>query len=93
METIASLVVGEPLNILAIVAVFFAAYIAQRRTGFGSDRHPRSFLMAAAAWVVYAAWEWLVVTRTPEANIRVDLMLIWPILLLVSTWFTIRAFR
>ena len=35
----------------------------------------------------------LVLILTPEANIRVDLMLIWPILLIVTIWFSIRAFR
>ena len=35
----------------------------------------------------------LVVWRTPEANLRVDLMLIWPVLLILSIWFTIRASR
>ena len=78
METIASLVVGKPLNILIVAALFFVAYVAQRRTGSGSDGYPRSFLMAATVWAVYAAWEWSVVTLTPEANIRADLMVIWP---------------
>jgi hypothetical protein len=31
--------------------------------------------------------------RTPEANIRVDLMLIWPVLLVLSAWSVIRAFK
>jgi hypothetical protein len=50
-------------------------------------------LVPTAAWVLYAVWEWLVVWRTPEANIRVDLLLIWPVLLILSIWFTIRALR
>jgi len=93
MEYLASLFVGKPLPILAVAAVFLAAFIALRRTRFGADRHPRSLLVVAAAWAVYAAWEWLVLVRTPEANIRVDLMVIWPLLLIVSIWFSIRAFR
>jgi hypothetical protein len=32
-------------------------------------------------WGVYAAWEWLVLVKTAEANIRVDILLIWPVLL------------
>jgi len=31
--------------------------------------------------------------RTPEANIRVDLLLIWLALLIVSIWFAIRVFK
>jgi hypothetical protein len=47
----------------------------------------------AVAWAVYAAWEWLVLVRTPDANIRIDLMVIWPVLLLISIWFSARALR
>jgi hypothetical protein len=91
MAYLASLLVGKPLLILAVAAVFIATYVIQRRLGFGSDRHPRSLLVVAAAWAVYASWEWLVLIRTPEANIRVDLMLIWPVLLIVTIWFSARA--
>jgi hypothetical protein len=30
---------------------------------------------------------------TPEANIRVDLLLIWPALLVLSLWLTVRGVR
>ena len=93
MDYLASLFVGRPLPILAVAAVFLAAYIALRRIRLGSICRPGSLLVVAAAWTVYAAWEWLVLVRTPEANIRVDLMVIWPILLIVSIWFSVRAFR
>ena len=93
MAYLASLFVGRPLPILAVAAVFFVAYIALGRTRFGLDRNPRSLLVVASAWAAYAAWEWLVLVRTPEANIRVDLMVIWPLLLIVSIWFSVRAFR
>ena len=49
--------------------------------------------MAAGAWALYAAWEWLVQVRTPEANIRVDLLVIWPALALLSAWGLFRALR
>ena len=62
-------------------------------TGMLSGRHPRSLIVVAAAWAVYAAWEWLVLIRTPGANIRIDLMVIWPVLLLISVWFSLRALR
>jgi hypothetical protein len=41
-------------------------------------------LWPAAYCLVFAGWEWLVMIRTPEANIRVDLLLIWPLLLLLT---------
>lgn len=93
MEFLASLLVGRPLNIVAVAAVFLAGHFIVRFTGVGSGRHSWSLVVVAGVWSLYAAWEWLILVRTPEANIRVDLMLIWPVLLIVSIWFTIRAFR
>jgi hypothetical protein len=93
MEPLRSLFIGKPLNILALAVLFLAGYLALRFTTLGIARHPRSLLIASAAWGLYAAWEWLVQIKTPEANIRVDLMLILPILLIISIWYSIRAFR
>ncbi len=50
-------------------------------------------LAVCGAWLAYDAWEWLVMTRTPEADIRVDLLVIWPILAILTVWFTFRALR
>jgi hypothetical protein len=93
MITLASLLVGKPLNILAVAVVFFAGNLLLQFSNIGPGRHPRSLLVVAGAWALYAAWEWLVLVRTPEANIRVDLLVIWPLVLIVSIWFTVRAFR
>ena len=93
MEIISSILVGHPVHILAIAGVFLAGRILLRMTRFGSGRNPRALLVVAAAWASYAAWEWLVAAFSPEANIRVDLMLIWPLLLIITIWFSIRAFR
>ena len=93
MKILVSLLVVKPLTILGVAAFFFAAHFLVRFAGIGPGRHPRALLVVFAAWALYGVWEWLVVTITPEANIRVDLMLIWPVLLVLSAWFTIRAFR
>jgi hypothetical protein len=93
MEFLSSLLVGNPLIILAVAGLFAAAYILIRGSRFGKVRRPRSLLVPAGAWAFYAAWEWLVLIRTPEANIRVDLLVIWPVLLIISVWFAVRAFR
>jgi hypothetical protein len=93
MKHLASLFVGRPLSILAVAALFLTAYLILLLTRFGLDRHPRSIFVVAAAWAVYAAWEWLVIIRTPDANIRVDLIVIWPTLLIVTIWFSVWAFR
>lgn len=39
---------------------------------------------AAVLWLAYAVWETLVQILTPEANIRVDLLVIAPVLVVVS---------
>lgn len=92
MEPLASLVVHKPLNILIVAAVFGIVY-AVRRTTAGAESRTGVLLVAVAGWLLYAAWEWLVMTRTPEANIRVDLLLVWPVLLVLSVWGLVRAIK
>ena len=93
IEWLASLFVGKPLNIAAVAAVLFVGFLALRASALGATRHPRMLLMAVAGWLLYAAWEWLVQVRTPEANIRVDLLIIWPVLAVLSAWALYRALR
>jgi ABC-type proline/glycine betaine transport system permease subunit len=93
MELLASLFVGKPLNILASAVLFLAGYLVLRFTARGISRHPRALISASTAWGLYAAWEWLVQIKTPEANIRVDLLVMWPVLAIVSAWALCRAFR
>ena len=89
----AALLVGKPLSILTVAAIFLAGYWALRFTPRGAARRPRPLLAAAVAWALYAAWEWLVQVRTPEANIRIDLLVIWPVLAVLSAWALFRALR
>ena len=92
MEFIGSIFVGKPLNSLVVAAVFLMAYLVRRLTIAGAH-HSRWPLGAAGAWAAYAAWEWLILVRTPEANIRVDLLLIYPFLVILSVWALCRLFR
>jgi hypothetical protein len=93
METLVWLFVGKPAHILVGAAFFLAGYIVRRRLRRGAARQSRPLLIASATWGLYAAWEWLVQTKTPEANIRVDLMVIWPMVGLLSLWALWRACR
>jgi len=93
MTWLASLFVGKPLNIAAVAVLFFVGFLVMRASGFGASRHPRGLLVAAAGWLLYAAWEWLVLARTPEANIRVDLLVIWPVIAILSAWSVFRSLR
>jgi hypothetical protein len=93
MELLASLLVEKPQNILVIAVVFFAGYLVLRFAALDIARNPRPLLIASIAWVLYSAWELLVQTKTPEANIRVDLLVMWPVLAIFSAWALFRVFR
>ena len=93
MNLLASFLVGRPLHILAIAALFLAAYVLQRAMSQGTSGRAGGLLVAAGAWALYAAWEWLVQLRTPDADIRVDLLVIWPVVGLLSAWAVLRALR
>lgn len=93
MEWLASSFVGKPITIAAVAAVFFIGFLTLRASAFGVARRPRALLIAVAGWLGYAAWEWLVRVRTPDADIRVDLLVIWPALAILSAWAIFRALR
>lgn len=93
METLASLLVGKPQNILVVAIAFLVGYVVPRFTALSNRRRFGSLLIASVAWGVYAAWEWLVQAKTPEANIRVDLLVIWPMLAILSAWALYRVLR
>lgn len=93
MEFLSSLFVGKPLNILLVAALFLTGYIARRWMATDASRPSRSLLFAAIGWALYAAWEWAVRAYSPEANIRVDLLVIWPLLAIFSAWAIFRAIR
>jgi hypothetical protein len=93
MDLLVSLFVGKPQAILVVAVAFIACFLALRFRWQGLARHPRALWIGAIAWGIYAGWEWLVQMKTPEANIRVDLLLIWPTLMILSAWSLLRAFR
>ena len=93
MEFLATMFLGKPQHILTVAVVFLAGYLVLRFTPIGNARHPRSLFIASTAWGLYAAWEWLVLIKTPEANLRVDLLVIFPVLTILSTWALYRLFR
>lgn len=77
---ILTIFIAYPLAALALFGAF-AALTAWR---------PRLLPAATAlAWAAYAGYEYLMYTRvlcSGECNIRVDLLLIYPILLVLSVW-------
>jgi hypothetical protein len=93
MELLTSMFVANPENILVVAVMFLAGYFTLRSTAIGTSHHPRPLLIASIAWGLYAGWEWLVQIKTPEANIRVDLLVIWPLLGILSALALFRVFR
>ena len=53
----------------------------------------RIALVAAALWVAYAGWEITVSEDRPDANIRIDLFVIYPVLTVLAVWSGWRASR
>lgn len=93
MEFLASLFVNQPLHVLLLAAVYLVAWVVLRLAGVPAGRRPSALLVPAVFAFLYAGWEWLVTTRTPEANIRVDLLIIWPVLFILTVWAVVRTFR
>jgi hypothetical protein len=79
MAAALALLIGRPLLILAIAGVWGLAAKALPRSR-------RPLLVNALAWLAFAIWEGLILVFTPEANIRVDLLLIGPLLAGLGLW-------
>jgi hypothetical protein len=77
----------------ALIAVLFLVLWLLLRGGRGTTRRIQALLIPAAAWGLYAGWEWALTHWSPEANIRVDLLVIIPLLLLATIIGIIMALR
>lgn len=79
MAATLGLLIGRPLLILAIAALWClaAAALPRSRTALAAN---------AVAWLAFAIWEGLILAFTPEANIRVDLLVIGPLLAGLAVW-------
>ena len=73
--------VQNPLLIALIAGMFFGAYLLLRAN---AGLRSRALLIPATAWLTWAVWEWAIVQFSPEADIRVDLLLIVPLVLVFS---------
>ena len=93
MEFLAMFFVSRPLNILMVAAALVAVHLFLKFGAPAKSKSADPFLFAAAAWLFYAGWEWFVMIKSPEAGIRIDLLIIWPILGLIMIWAIFRFFR
>jgi hypothetical protein len=90
MDMLARWLVQQPLHILLVAAAFFAAWGLVRATPLGKVPRANALRVPAFAWLAYAGWEWLVHVFSPGADIRVDLLLIWPVVGLATLWGLVR---
>ena len=87
-----SKLVTNPIMLFVIGLFFFVMYALLRSRSAG-DLNPRALLWPGLAWTLWAVWEFGIARFSPEANIRVDLFLIIPIVLIVSIVGIVRLFR
>lgn len=93
MESLAALLVAQPAHIAAVSAILALLHaVLRRRAAIRGHRAP-PWHVPAIAWALYAAWEWWVNHETPEADIRVDLLLIWPVLVILMAYAAFRTLR
>jgi hypothetical protein len=85
--------VHHPLRLAGIAGAFLLVWLALRRLSDTPANRIRPLLYPAAFFLAFAAWEWLVTTRSPEADMRVDLLLIWPAAVVVAFWALVRLLR
>ena len=91
-EGLGGWLVGAPMTSVVVGVMWVALFFAQKLWNPQRERS-RWPLVAAAAWGAYALWEWLILVQTPEANIRADLLVIYPVLGLLSGWALLRSFK
>jgi CDP-diglyceride synthetase len=82
------LLVGYPERVAAVATVFLIIFLV-----LGWQRKTWSWwlLWATLVWTAYAIWEWVILSQ--EANIRVDVLLIYPLLVGVTFWAIYKEIR
>ena len=93
METLSRWLVQQPLHILVVAAAHLALWSLCQATVLRTVPRANVLWVPALLWLACAAWEWLVLVKTPAADIRVDLLVIWPALGIVTLWAVLRAVR
>ena len=81
MDAFFKIFVGQPLVLLAIAALFFIGYFFTRSN---PNLRAKALLTPAVLWLLWAVWEWIILRNSPEADLRIDLLLIFPIVFIVS---------
>jgi hypothetical protein len=93
MSEFLSWFVHHPLRLVLLAIPFVLAWFALRGGDGSRTARARAMLYPAGFFLVFAGWEWLVMSRSPEANIRVDLLIIWPVAAILVIWALVRVLR
>lgn len=91
MATFMGWFVQHPLRILALGAAYGLVWAVLRASPMGSRANV--LLLPATYCALFAAWETWILVRTPDADMRVDLLLVWPLLLGLTAWSIWRVSR
>ena len=91
IESIASWLIQQPGHILLVAAFNIAAWLFCRASLLRDVPNSNLFWIPALLCTAYAAWEWWLQVESPEADIRVDLLLIWPVVGIAMAWAVARA--
>ena len=84
LELLGTLFVGQPLRCAAVAGVLLGVYLVLCLRISPEQTVTRWMPAAVLTWSAYAIWEWVVLVRSPEANLRIDLLLIDPVLVIVT---------
>jgi hypothetical protein len=88
MEALARLFtpfIQHPERSALVAGVFFALWLGLwMGTGRGTTLRDLALLIPATSWGLYAIWEWAVNRFSPEADIRFDLLIIFPLLIIAA---------
>lgn len=94
MGAVGSFFIDHPWRAAVIGVIFVLAFIVVlMRSGRPSSAGGWAIGVTAVLWLLYAAWEWGIQRNSPDANIRIDLLLIYPILAIMSVISIIQLFR
>lgn len=90
MNFLTNLLVAKPLSIFGIACIFFIGYLIVRNF---SHQHSAKYLgLTSILWLLYACWEFWVQFKTPQADIRIDLLIIWPVIFILTFVSTLLLF-
>ncbi len=91
LETLGQWLVRQPAHVALIGVANLALWVLCRATALRKVPKSNVLWVPAVLWFAFAGWEWLVLAKSPEANIRVDLLVIWPVIAIVSLWALLRT--